>query len=1410
MDIDKLNIEIQGNSEQAVSGLDKLAATLGRLKNAVNISGMKTLSGNISALAAATKALNQSDPGKVNSIAAALNSLTNIQRGDFGYIVNQVKKIPEVFSALAGINTESVSRVVDALKPLETLQKSNLGSTVTQLKKIPETMALMNNLPDEELAKFTTRVRELAVALTPLANEMQKVANGFSAFPAKLQKAFSATGKANSTVNSAITGLSGKAISWGVFYGYAQRASTVLAECVKESNSYVENLNLFTVAMGEYAQSATKFAQSASDLLGIDPAQFMRYQGVIQQIASGFGLASAKANVLSKNLTQLGYDISSYFNISVDGAMLKLESGIAGELEPLRRIGYALDQATLQQIAYDHGIQQSITSMTQAEKAQLRYLAIMQQSGNVMYDMGRTIMSPANAMRVMQAQIVQLKRAIGDMLIPALTAILPYAIAVVKVMTMAAQAVASFFGFKLPKIDYSSVNAASVAIESVGDVADDVSDKVSGIGKAASDAGKKVRKDLLLTFDELNVISDNGEIGKAASGGGGGGSVGLGDGFGNLALPEYDFTDFASDELKKKVDEITKAMKKWLPVIKTLGTLLVSVWAVTGILKLIARAKELFKILGNKGITGALGKVGKALLGFAAGFAVGYLINYIAHINATTDELKSMANVITGLSMVLGGLLIVLGAVTGNIALVAAGIGVMVGAISGATQAQEQLRIEMMDTEFYNNGGIAISDYTDKVIASIQPITDNANAILDLKEQLDSSKASMDEANISLMSLIGQLQTGAVVLTDEVIQQLSDVFNSFSDTSTTVFSNTQTMVQTHLIDVMSRASESSKADLQSILDSMYLLQANGNAYLAGLSKEANQIIMDMTGMKEGTAEFVAKSNELDVVRQKMVEFSGAASDVDYNWQYAVDNFNAQKLDFKDVDTAKAALDNLSTAGIEAIQAVVDSSGAILEGIDAQIKQATIIGQDVAPLKQYKETVIADRDTQIGEIKSIMQGAFNEIGTQASMDAEAAFSTALGNISLWEKIKISMTTGLGEVIQNGGFAETIAPKLVEEAKGAVDEQYGYIVESLNETANKLGLDKTVLSFGENITSGISTGMESDKMLEKLNSSSGTIIKSAENGIKTNGEFGSPSKKTEKYGKWWVEGFANGIANNGSLLGNSHVSMTDTLDSKLKNYWQFGSPSKKTTQYGIWLLQGLSNGITQNIVLVTNALNRLFSDMQNVFETKKAILTSSMKSIMDSLKKTVEDNSDMSGSFGNMLDNVANKINDNRSVSNAFNNFFNRILEKLDTFTGRFRNAVNDMLSNWQTAMNSVNINSASGRMTYNQMPALNIPRFASGGLPNMGQLFIAGEAGPEIVGSMGGRSFVGNSGQIERVLEKMFVGAFENMPNGGSNQDEDINATIVVNLDGEKIYENQQKIKTDRGYNFGMGGFAKGW
>lgn len=358
-------------------------------------------------------------------------------------------------------------------------------------------------------------------------------------------------GSASSGVSSANTKSAASFAKLGTNITYAaialRKVGSTLASWINESNEYIENVNLFSVSMGEYTEAAMDYANKVSDVMGIDPSDWIRNQGLFMTLATGFGIAGDRANTMSQQLTQLGYDLSSFYNISVEEAMQKLKSGFAGELEPLRNLGYDLSQAKLEAIALSLGIDQTVASMTQAEKAELRYYAVMTQVTQAQGDMARTLYEPANQLRVLQAQVTQAARAFGNLFIPVLNAVLPVVIAVVKVITMLAQAIASLFGVKL-EVDFKGASAgASDLGASVGDVSD-------GLGGAAGNA-KKLRK-ILLGIDELNVLPD-----ASAAGGGGGGVGGAGGGGFDFEIPTYDFLGEATNQ---RINEIVEKIKEWL------------------------------------------------------------------------------------------------------------------------------------------------------------------------------------------------------------------------------------------------------------------------------------------------------------------------------------------------------------------------------------------------------------------------------------------------------------------------------------------------------------------------------------------------------------------------------------------------------------------------------------------------------------------------------------------------------------------------------------------------------------------------------------------------------------------------------------------------------------------------------
>jgi hypothetical protein len=395
-------------------------------------------------------------------------------------------------------------------------------------------------------ANATKGIDELARSLRKL-NSATKGAKGLSTVATNIKKVSRATKEATDRNKLATKSFTDFYYKMRIIANGIRQVGQAISSAIKKSSDYVENVNLFTVSMGEYADEAKEYAEVVGEAMGIDPGEWMRNQGVFMTLATGFGVAGDRAAVMSKNLTQLGYDLSSFFNISYEEAMQKLQSGLAGELEPLRRIGYDLSQAKLEATALGLGITKSVANMTQAEKAQLRYYAILTQVTTAQGDMARTLTAPANQIKVFKAQLNMAAREIGNVFIPALNAVLPYAIAVTKVIRTLASIIASLVGFEMPEIDYSGVNSMVSVAEDTGDAMDE-----------ATDSAKKL-KSYMLGFDELNVINPKDE------------SSGAEDALGgfDFELPEYDFLEGLVDT---KIDAIVEDMKEWLGLTEDIDT----------------------------------------------------------------------------------------------------------------------------------------------------------------------------------------------------------------------------------------------------------------------------------------------------------------------------------------------------------------------------------------------------------------------------------------------------------------------------------------------------------------------------------------------------------------------------------------------------------------------------------------------------------------------------------------------------------------------------------------------------------------------------------------------------------------------------------------------------------------------
>lgn len=641
-----IEFQIVNDSSAASAGVEQLAKKLAALKSSISGSttALSKVASGISAIKNAVNNMNTGDfASKMNRISDSLARLKN-QTDSLkisSSIGNQLTAISQAVDSLPDAPGDKLKNLAEGLQPLSTLGKSNMTTFINQLKKLPE---VIQELEKADIGKFTQQMKDLASAMKPFAGEMNKVASGFSAFPSKIQKLINSTEEYNNAVGKATNKTSAweKAIKKLSFAAIYRAAVKQISNSINSASEYIETLDMFNRSLGEYAEEEKKYAYKVQDTLGIDAAQWMANQGVLNTIISGFGVAGDKAAFMSRNLTQLTYDLQSVYGKDMGTTLeemgQKVRSAISGELEPLRNLGFDLSVAKLQEEALALGITKKVSAMNQAEKAELRYYAAMTQVTMVHGNFAETLNQPANMLRILQSQLEQASRALGNIFIPVLTKVLPIAIAVADGLRQIISAIAGLFGVTLNTPDWNA---------SIGNATSGTEDIADNMGSAVESA--KELKRYLAPFDELNVLPD-----QSTGSGGSGSGAGLGTGSGDLGidLPGYDFLKNAVttqiDEWKKKLEPLVSFVKKnigeILELITTIGAALLAWKFSVGFLNGI----EALKALSGKELSMPLTIVAGGIL-----TATGFKIEF----SGIKDAIEKGINSLNFGEIIVGGLL---------------------------------------------------------------------------------------------------------------------------------------------------------------------------------------------------------------------------------------------------------------------------------------------------------------------------------------------------------------------------------------------------------------------------------------------------------------------------------------------------------------------------------------------------------------------------------------------------------------------------------------------------------------------------------------------------------------------------------------------------------------------------------
>lgn len=533
VDITSLSVEISAESQGAELNINKLANAIANLRS----------KGNVSAVC-----------DSLDKLAGSIAGLKSASKG-IGSIFKNIEKMSNI--DVSGIDFTGLSAKLESLKselqPLQNLDASGLkavGSAMNAIAKIP---SINDKLDADTLNKFKTACNSISTSLTPLASQLDKVGNAFAKLPPQLSKVVTQANRvtaANEKQRKSYLSLSNQMN--GFMRNMAKLVSLkaiaeYLGNAVAKFNDFYEATDLFHNAMGNLSGEADTLISKMQGLLGVDPTKAMTYMATIQSLGTSFGLTSDKAYILSKNLTQLAYDEGSYWNKDVAETFTAMSSAISGEIEPIRRLGVDLSQARLQQELLALGFNKQVSSLSQADKAVLRYIAIMKQTANVQGNLAQTIQSPANQIKILKAQLDMLAKSVGSLLYPAMKSILPPLIAAVQLIREFVEWVAKLMGVKVVFTDFTK------SADSVGGIGDAMDNTTDSTKKAA-----KALKDYTMGFDELNIIDPT----QGSSGSGSGASAGnlLGD----VDLSGY---DMFKNYVGTSIDEIKEKVKKLLPII---------------------------------------------------------------------------------------------------------------------------------------------------------------------------------------------------------------------------------------------------------------------------------------------------------------------------------------------------------------------------------------------------------------------------------------------------------------------------------------------------------------------------------------------------------------------------------------------------------------------------------------------------------------------------------------------------------------------------------------------------------------------------------------------------------------------------------------------------------------------------
>ena len=1251
VEIDTLEVEVRTSAKQASSGISDLTSSLERLKTvAKGGAGLTAVSKQLQTLTSSTQGA-VSASQKVSNLASALSKLQGIQKSSgMNSVANALKKINEI--NLSNISVDKMQSLTTALNELGSVQKSDgLNSAVNALRKIPD---IIDSLDDSKLSRFATQMNKVAASIRPLATEMQKVSNGFAAFPIRIQKIISSNAgltasntkaaKSFSLFSNNITGT----LANITLFGYTiDKIADVVSDWVKSANDYVENINLFQVSMGEFYGEAYEYSQLVNDKLGIDPSEWMRNQGVFMSMANGFGLARDQAYALSEGLTELSYDLSSLYNEDVEQSALRLQSALSGEIEPIRRLGISISQATLQEYALEQGINENIEAMTEQEKAILRTLVLMEGAGRIgaIGDFAKTLESPANSLRVLNQQITQLGRALGQVLVPILIQVIPYIQAFVEIVTEAIQKFATLVGFTMPNWN-----------DDITSGADDTTDSMED----ATEATKEL-KNALLGIDELNILSPNSK----SSSGNDSGWVN------DIEIPNI-WDQEVIENLQSKVDELKKPMKEVLDLALLIGGALLAWKIASTLMPAIRTVGELLSVMLGKQMAlsssaadllskwNAIKKtVGLALM--ITGFSLEF--SGAAAIGRGDAELMDYIKTAIGAALGIAGSLLVFG--TGPLGWTIGITAAILIAIAGISFGESERLSALVEEAFfnYNEGAITITDFANSYANLFEQISNANNKIAESGNTVIEANDKISSISSTFQTLVSAIEYGAYSIAEKK-DEIVSTFEQLADGIEAALSGSYDVIVSAVVSPLG--------------DSLGLVNEKTKTYLStvlGVKEEAIEAVQSLRGelstleeqYNSGTIsedEFLSRSITLWTELSKYTKDGSSEIQTAFS---GIEN-SLYRIDWQNANAANEAFGIISGAASQARDSVDAAVKGINESFDTYISVALATGNQTAAnqLQELQNMVVEAYESQYGEIDrlvtestNIMQGSLIQ-GLQSAAEAAQADWQQMGffrKLFFYNNDETQyMNAALKEQVT--GIVKTLSNEMQSafESEGFSGD---WFVEDMAKSIQE-SMEKAMK--GNYNANGIGFQFSPKISTEEFEESLQNLINESLNEISTNTYSGG-----QDIGTQLSNGIAAGVQKESNVLGVNLKSWADGILGSVRSAFGIHSPSRVfRDQIGTNIGLGVAEGIADTIGYVSSAASDLITKAQSVMSINAA-------SIDNAMPKATVDSPEMQSQI---LNSISSTSIENLGLQDEIENSNNGVINAVMAMGQAIVKAIND--------------------------------------------------------------------------------------------------------------------------------------